>query len=82
MGSVSDCYDNAVAEGFFAALKGELLDRHVWPNRATARRAIFESIEAWYNRQYRLSTLGCRSPATFEHDYDKDGARRTRRGLI
>jgi putative transposase len=66
MGSVGDCYDNAVAESFFATLKGELLDRHDWPTRAAARSAIFEYIEVWYNRQRRHSTLGYRSPATYE----------------
>ena len=66
MGSVGDCYDNAVAESFFATLKRELLDRHDWPTRAAARSAIFEYIEAWYNRQRRHSTLGYRSPVAFE----------------
>ncbi len=66
MGSVGDCYDNAVAESFFATLKGELLDRQVWPTRAAARAAIFEYIEVWYNRQRRHSTLGYLSPALFE----------------
>jgi putative transposase len=66
MGSVGDCYDNAVAESFFATLKGELLDRRDWPTRAAARSAIFEYIEGWYNRQRRHSTLGYVSPAAFE----------------
>jgi putative transposase len=66
MGSVGDCYDNAVAESFFATLKRELLDRQVWPKQAAARSAIFEYIEAWYNRQRRHSTLGYVSPAAFE----------------
>jgi len=47
MGSVGDGYDNAVAERFFATLKGELLHRHSWPTRAAARQAIFEYIEVW-----------------------------------
>jgi putative transposase len=58
MGSVGDCYDNAVAASFFATLKGELLDRQPWPTRAAARGAIFEYLEVWYNRQRRHSTLG------------------------
>jgi len=65
-GSVGDCYDNAVAESFFASLKVELVDRHDWPTRATARVAIFEYIEVWYNRQRLHSTLGYLSPAQFE----------------
>jgi transposase InsO family protein len=53
MGSVGDCFDNAVAESFFATLKVELLHRRVWPTRAAARLAIFEFIEVWYNRRLR-----------------------------
>ena len=65
-GSVGDCYDNAVAESFFASLKVELVDRHDWPTRAAARVAIFEYIEVWYNRQRLHSTLGYLSPVQFE----------------
>jgi transposase InsO family protein len=65
-GSVGDCYDNAVAESFFASLKVELVDRHDWPTRAAARVAIFEYIEVWYNRQRLHSTLGSLSPVQFE----------------
>jgi putative transposase len=71
MGSVGDCYDNAVAESFFATLKGELLDRQTWPTRATARSAIFAYLEGWYNRQRRHSTLGYRSPAAFEQAFER-----------
>ena len=66
-GSVGDCYDNAVAESFFASLKVELVDRHDWPTRAAARVAIFEYIEVWYNRQRLHSTLGYVSPVQFEN---------------
>ena len=66
MGSVGDAYDNAVAESFFATLKGELLHREAWPTRAAARSAIFSFIEGWYNRQRRHSALGYASPATYE----------------
>ena len=65
-GLVGDCYDNAVAESFFASLKVELLDHHDWPTRAAARVAIFEYIEVWYNRQRLHSTLGYLSPMQFE----------------
>ena len=65
-GSVGDCYDNAVAESFFASLKVELVARHDWPTRAAARVAIFEYIEVWYNRQRLHSTLGYLSPVQFE----------------
>jgi putative transposase len=66
MGSVGDCFDNAVAESFFATLKVELLHRQVWPTREAARLAIFEFIEVWYNRQRRHSTLGYATPVGFE----------------
>lgn len=66
-GAVGDCYDNAVAESFFASLKVELIDRHDWPTRAAARVAIFEYIEGWYNRQRLHSTLGYVSPVQFEN---------------
>jgi putative transposase len=66
MGRPANCWDNAVAESFFATLKGELADRQAWPTRAAARLAIFEYIEGWYNRRRRHSTLGYLSPAAYE----------------
>jgi putative transposase len=66
MGAVGDSYDNAVAESFFATLKGELVDRQPWPRRAAARLAIFEYVEGWYNRRRRHSTLGYLSPTEYE----------------
>jgi len=62
----ANCWDNAVAESFFATLKGELVDRQPWPTRAAARLAIFDYIEGFYNRQRRHSTLGYVSPAAYE----------------
>ncbi len=60
------CWDNSVAESFFATLKDELIYRRAWPTRQAARAAIFEFIEIFYNR-YRLhSSLGYLSPATYE----------------
>ena len=55
MGSVGDCYDNAMAESFFATLECELLDRRKFPTQAEARMAIFEYIEGWYNPHRRHS---------------------------
>jgi putative transposase len=66
MGSVGDCYDNAVAEAFFATLECELIDRHIWRNRDEARRAVFDFIEGFYNPRRRHSTLGYLSPAEYE----------------
>ena len=66
MGSVGDCYDNAMAESFFATLECELLDRTRFPNPKAAGEAIFEFIEAWYNPHRRHSALGYLSPVNFE----------------
>ncbi len=60
------CWDNALAESFFATLKRELLGSSPWPSRAEARSAIFEWIEAWYNIRRLHSSLGYRSPAEYE----------------
>jgi putative transposase len=66
MGSRGDCYDNAVAESFFATLKKELVHRQPWPTRRDLGSAAFEYIEAFYNRQRRHSTLGYLSPEQYE----------------
>ena len=69
MSGKGDCYDNAVAESFFATLEFELLMRHDWETREEARRAIFRYIETWYNRKRRHSTLGYVSPAAYEEQW-------------
>ena len=61
-----DCWDNAVAESFFATLKLEIKPKRLWSSRAEARTAIFYYIEAWYNRERRHSTIGYLSPMEFE----------------
>ena len=61
MGSVGDCYDNALCESFFATLECELLERIKFRCPAEARASVFEFIEAWYNRRRRHSALGYRS---------------------
>jgi putative transposase len=66
MSRPGDCWDNAVAESFFATLEHELIMRHHWATRAEARQAIFRYIEGWYNLKRRHSTLGYLSPATYE----------------
>ena len=66
MGSRGDAYDNAVAETFFATLKKELVNRRTWPDRLELQSAVFEYIEAFYNRQRRHSTLGMLSPIAYE----------------
>jgi putative transposase len=72
VGSMSrrgDCWDNAVAESFFATLKTELVYQSHWSTRAAARSAIFEYIESFYNRRRRHSSLAYLSPADFERLY-------------
>jgi putative transposase len=66
MGSRGDCWDNAVAETFFATLKKELVHRRSWPTRRELTGEIFEYIEGFYNTTRRHSTLGYLSPAQFE----------------
>ena len=67
MGSKGDCWDNAVAESFFATLKKELVHRRSWPTRRELISEVFEYIEALYNRTRRHSTLGYLSPANYEN---------------
>jgi putative transposase len=66
MGSRGDCFDNAVAESFFATLKKELIHGRPWPTKAELRTEVFEYIEVFFNRRRRHSTLGFLSPAQFE----------------
>jgi putative transposase len=66
MGSVADAYDNSMAESFVSTLKRELIHRHSWPTRQSARVAIFEYIEAFYNTRRRHSALGHLSPVEYE----------------
>jgi putative transposase len=63
MSRKGDCYDNAPMESFFGTLKTELVHRTSFPTREAARRAIFEYVEAFYNRRRRHSGLGFLTPA-------------------
>jgi putative transposase len=74
MGSVADAYDNSMAESFVSTLKRELIHRHSWPNRQTARTAIFEYIEGFYNTRRRHSALGHLSPSEYEEVRLRGGA--------
>jgi putative transposase len=75
MGSVGDCYDNAMCESFFASLECELIDRMTFKTRAEARVAVFEFIEGWYNTHRRHSSIGYVSPVVYEkihhHKHEK-----------
>ncbi len=66
MGSKGDCFDNAIAESFFATLKKELIHGRSWPTKAEMRTEIFEYVEVFFNRRRRHSTLGMLSPADYE----------------
>jgi transposase InsO family protein len=66
MSRPANCYDNAVAESFFATLECELFVKHSWKTRSEARQAIFRYIETWYNLRRRHSALGYVSPAAYE----------------
>ena len=69
MGSVGDCYDNAMAESFFATLECELLHRHRFRTRTEARVAVFDYLEGFYNPHRRHSALGQLSPSAFERSH-------------
>jgi putative transposase len=66
LGRKGTCWDNAVAESFFATIKRELIDRRPWPTIAGLRRAVFDWIEGWYNTRRLHSSLGYLSPARYE----------------
>jgi putative transposase len=74
MGSVADAYDNSMAESFVSTLKRELIHRHSWPSRQTARTAIFEYVEGFYNTKRRHSALGHLSPSGYEEAKLRGGA--------
>ena len=69
MGSVGDCYDNAMCESFFATLECELIERESFTDRSEARLSVFEFIEGWYNPDRLHSGLGYQSPQRYEEEY-------------
>ena len=68
MGSVGDCYDNALAESLFATLETEYLTGRTFPTRGHATEAIFSWIDDWYNTRRRHSSLGNQSPINYERN--------------
>ncbi len=66
MGTVGDCYDNAMMESFWGTMQLELLDSKKWQTRDELAKAVFEWIECWYNPNRRHSSFGMYSPVTFE----------------
>jgi transposase InsO family protein len=69
MGKTGVCWDNALAESFFATYKLELIVPRVWPTRARTRTATVHWIEAVYNRQRRHSSIDMLSPVDYEDRY-------------
>ena len=82
MSGVGNCYDNAPMESFFGRLKTECAGE-LFATRAAARLAIFEYIEAWYNRQCLHSALGYLSPVAFVYCFRSSAPKniRAHRGL-
>jgi transposase InsO family protein len=66
MGSVGDCFDNAVMESFWSRMQVELLDRNRWSTRVELANAIFEYLEIFHNRRRRHSSLSMLTPIEFE----------------
>jgi transposase InsO family protein len=66
MSRKANCYDNAMMESFWSTLKNELIYRRRFATRAEAQTAIFDYIEAFYNRTRRHSALGYKSPLAYE----------------
>ncbi len=66
MGTIGDCFDNAVIESFWSRVQVELLDRQFWKTRLQLSTAMFDYIEVFHNRQRRHSSLGMLSPVEFE----------------
>ncbi len=66
MGSVGDCYDNAMIEAFWSRMQVELLDTRRWRTRVELANAIFEYIEIFHNRRRRHSSLGMLTPIEYE----------------
>ena len=69
MSRKGNCWDNAVAESFFATLKTELVHRRSWASRLEVRAAVFEYIETFYNRRRLHSSLDYRTPLEVEELY-------------
>lgn len=67
MGSIGDCYDNAVIESFWSRMQVELLNRQRWRTRLELANAMFDYLEIFHNRRRRHSALGWLRPIEFEN---------------
>jgi putative transposase len=75
MGSVGDCFDNAMMESFFSSLEAEVLDRYIFRTREEACSKIFSWLEGWYNTHRRHSAIGYLSPREYEHRFNHQHSR-------
>jgi putative transposase len=73
MGTVGDCYDNAMMASFWGTLQLEILDQRTWRTHDELANATFEWIERWYNPERRRSSIGMLSPLDFELRYTPSG---------
>ncbi len=80
MGTVGDCYDNALAESLFATVECELLQRVRLTNREEAKTEIFRFLEGFYNRRRRHSALGYVAPVEFERSWSEARVAAAKRG--
>jgi putative transposase len=69
VGRTGICFDNAVAESFFATIKKELIHTQPWPTLDKLRAAVFEYIESYYNRRRRHSAIGYNTPIEHEQSH-------------
>ncbi|WP_177244833.1 integrase core domain-containing protein, partial [Streptomyces sp. yr375] len=70
-GRTGICFDNAMAESFFGALKNERVSRVTYLTREAARQDITRYIEFWYNRKRLHSAVGYRPPYEVHAEYEK-----------
>jgi putative transposase len=77
MGSVGDCFDNAMCEIFFATLECELLNRRRFKTQVEARMALFDFIEGWDNPHRRHSALDYLSPINYERSHSAEADHRS-----
>jgi transposase InsO family protein len=67
VGRTGVCWDNAATESFWATVKVEFYDRHIWPTKAAAKLAVGDWIDRVYNRRRRHSAIGMITPVDFEN---------------
>jgi len=69
MSRKGNCWDNAVAESFWATLKRELTDDMTWESKAELEAALFEYIEIYYNRKRLHSSIDYITPEEYDLSY-------------